>query len=68
MVGAGQPQGLCLVPITSQFIALLAQLIMLMTHGDIPTIPVYSSEEPGFILVQLDHGECPCTSLYCACF
>ncbi len=56
-VVARQPQELCLVPTTSQF-------IVLMTYGDIHTIPVYSPEDYGFILVQLVHWECPCTSLY----
>ena len=52
-----QPQGFCLVPRASQFIALLVQFIVLMTHGDITTIPVKSPEDPDFILFQLVHGD-----------
>jgi hypothetical protein len=46
-----QPKGHCLVPKTSQLITLMAQFMVLMIHGDIPTIPVCSPKDPGFILV-----------------
>jgi hypothetical protein len=39
--------------------ALLAQFIVLMIHGDIPTTPFYSPEEPGFLLLQLIIREIP---------
>jgi hypothetical protein len=61
---ARQPQALFLVPVTSQFIALLAHVILMTTYWDKPTIPVYSPVDLAFILVQLVHEEYPCTSLY----
>jgi hypothetical protein len=43
---------------------LLAQFIVLMTNGNIPPLPVYCPEDPGFIQVQLVYGESPHLSLY----
>jgi hypothetical protein len=42
---------------TSQIIALLAQFIVLITHGEIPAIPINSTKDSGFILVQLVLGK-----------
>jgi hypothetical protein len=45
-------QGLCLVPTISQFITLLAQFIVLMTHGYVTTIPDYSLEDAPLIYLS----------------